>query len=57
MVNIDHLYVPMTDLDIANEEDAKLVFDEDFEKVVNRFELYLVERFFTEKDLNMRAMQ
>lgn len=47
----------MTDLDISNEENEELVFDEEFEEESNRFELCLVGRLLTEKNLNVRAMK
>lgn len=52
MANEENLDVLMVDLDILNEENAELVFDEDFEEAVNRLELCLVGRFF-----NVRALQ
>nr|XP_017245464.1 PREDICTED: uncharacterized protein LOC108217127 [Daucus carota subsp. sativus] len=47
----------MEDLDITNEEEEELVFDEEFEETGNRFELCVVGRFLTEKSLNVRAMK
>ncbi|KAL8096581.1 hypothetical protein AgCh_037515 [Apium graveolens] len=54
---MDNLDVMMTDLDISNEENEEMVFDEEFEEENNRFELCLVGRFLTEKNLNVRAMK
>lgn len=47
----------MADLDIDNEENEELVFEEGVEDEVNRFELCLVGRFLTEKGVNTRAMR
>lgn len=47
----------MADLDITNVENEELVFDEEFEETGNRFELCLVGKFLTEKNLNIRAMK
>lgn len=54
---MDNLDVLMTDLDISNEENEELVFDEEFEEKSNRFELCLVGRLLSEKNLNIRAMK
>lgn len=47
----------MAELDIENEENEELVFEEGSEEEVNRFELCLVGRFLTEKNINVRAMK
>lgn len=44
-------------LDIDDEENESFVLDGDFEEDVNRFELCLVGRFLTEKNINVRAMK
>lgn len=54
---MEDLDVLMTDLDIANEENEELVFDEGLEEDSNRFELCVVVRFLTEKNINVRAMK
>lgn len=51
------LDVLMEELDISNEENEELVFDEEVEEIGNKFELCLVGRFLTEKNLNVRAMK
>lgn len=57
MATEDHLDVTMRDLSISKEEDEELVFDEEAGDGVNRFELCLVGKFLTEKNLNVRAMK
>lgn len=42
----------LADLDIENEKNAELVFDEGVEDDYNRFELCLVGKFLTEKNIN-----
>lgn len=54
MDNVDAL---MSDLDISNAENEELVFEEEVDEVSNRFELCVVGRFLTEKNLNVRAMK
>lgn len=47
----------MTDLDISNAENKELVFDEEFDKESNIFELCLVGKFLTKKNINVKAMR
>lgn len=47
----------MSGLDISNEENEELVLDEEVDECENRFELCLVGKFLTEKNLNVRAMK
>ena len=47
----------MEDLSIENEENKELVFDEGVEEDCNRFDLCIVGRFLTEKNINGRAMR
>lgn len=47
----------LAELDITNEENKELVFEEGIEDESNRFELCLVGRFLTEKNINVRAMK
>lgn len=44
-------------MDIENEENEELVFDIGAEEEINRFELCLVGRFLTEKNINPRVMK
>ncbi|XP_074342938.1 uncharacterized protein LOC141680674 [Apium graveolens] len=57
MATSSNIDVLMSDLDIANEEDEELVLDIECEEAENRFELCLVGKFLTEKNLNLRAMR
>ncbi|KAL8088288.1 hypothetical protein AgCh_038171 [Apium graveolens] len=47
----------MAALNIEDEENESLIFEGDIEENVNRYELCLVGRFLTEKNLNVRAMK
>lgn len=47
----------LADLDIEEEENESFVFDGDVVEEVNRYELCLVGRFFTEKIITVRAMK
>lgn len=47
----------LAELDIENEENEELVFDERVEEEVNLFELCLVGRFLSKKSINERAMK
>lgn len=57
MASEDGLRVLMRDLDISNEENEELVFEDENEEIDNKFELCLVGRFLTDKNLNVRAMK
>lgn len=47
----------MASLNIEEEENESFVFEGDVEEDVNRYELCLVGRFLTEKNINIRAMK
>lgn len=49
MAIADDVTMQLADLDIDNEDNEELIFDEGVEEQVNRFELCLVRRFLTEK--------
>lgn len=57
MANEDQLNVIMKELNISKEEDEELVFEDEGGEGDNRFELCLVGKFLTEKNLNVRAMK
>ncbi|KAL8118176.1 hypothetical protein AgCh_015900 [Apium graveolens] len=52
--NIDN---QMAGLGIEDEENEEFVFEGDVEKEGNRYELCLVGRFLTERNINTRAMK
>lgn len=56
MANTEEIDRQMASLDIADEENEELVFDENVEEV-NKYELCLVGRFLSEKTINERAMK
>lgn len=56
MANTEEIDRQMESLDIADEENEELVFDENVEEV-NKYELCLVGRFLSEKTINDRAMK
>lgn len=47
----------MAGLDIEDEENETLAFEGDVEEAVNKYELCLVGRFLTEKNINVNAMK
>lgn len=47
----------MTGLDIEEEENESFVFEADIEEEVNKYDLCLVGRLLTEKNINTRAMR
>ncbi|XP_074364138.1 uncharacterized protein LOC141704875 [Apium graveolens] len=47
----------MEDLNIAEEENEELYFDDEVVGQANKFELCLVGRFLTEKNINVKAMK
>lgn len=55
MAFVADIEMQMADMDIDNEENEELVFDEEVEEEVNRFDLCLVGRFLTEKNINIRS--
>lgn len=57
MASVDDIEMQMADMDIENEENEELVFDEGVEEEINRFDLCLVGRFLTEKNINIRVMK
>ena len=57
MTSVDSLDVQMADLDILNEENEELIFDEEVEEVDNKFKLCLVGKFLTKKSINLREMK
>lgn len=57
MANTDDIEMRLADMDIENEENEELVIDVGVEEEINRFELCLVGRFLTEKNINVRVMK
>lgn len=55
LVQMENLDTLMTEMNISNEENEEIVFDEEIEENNNRFELCLVGKFMTEKNINVRA--
>lgn len=47
----------MENLGIEEEENESFIVEDEMEERVNRYELCLVERFLTEKTINVRAMK
>lgn len=47
----------MASLSIEEEENEELVFEGNVEEQGSRYELYLVGRFLTEKNINIRQMK
>lgn len=57
MARYQDIDVQMAELDIELEENGNFEFEEDVVEVTDKFELCLVGRFLTEKNLNIRAMK
>ncbi|WOG83583.1 hypothetical protein DCAR_0102760 [Daucus carota subsp. sativus] len=57
MATMNDIDMQLAELDIDNEENEELVIEEGIEENVNRFELCLVGRFLTEKNINVRVMK
>lgn len=57
MARYRNLNEQLADLSVDDEENEDLVFDGDVEEAVNKYELCLVGRFLTEKNINTRAMK
>lgn len=57
MTTMNDIEMQMAEIDIDNEENEELVFEEQVEEEVNRFELCLAGRFLTEKNINSRVMK
>lgn len=47
----------MIDLNIENEENEGFVIEGNIEEKINKYELCLIGRFVTEKNINTRAMK
>lgn len=57
MTTMNDIEMRMADMDIENEENEELIIEEGVEEEINRFELCLVGRFLTEKNINIRVMK
>lgn len=57
MATAEDIDVRMAEMDIDAEENEELCFDEEIEKVSNKFDMCLVGRFLTEKNINTKAMK
>lgn len=57
MESVHDLEMQFEEMDIENEENEELVFDESAEEDVNRFELCVVGKFLTEKTVNSKIMK
>lgn len=57
LVTADDIEMQMADLDIDYKENEELVFDKGVEKEVNKFELCMVGRLLTEKNINTHGMK
>ncbi|WOH00918.1 hypothetical protein DCAR_0520294 [Daucus carota subsp. sativus] len=57
MASVSDIEMGLATMDIEAEENEELCFDGEIEEEANRFELCLVGRFLTEKNINVRAMR
>lgn len=57
MARYQDIDIQMVALDIESEENENLMFEEDVIEATNKFEICLVGRLLTEKNLNVKAMR
>lgn len=57
MANLEDINNQFAVMNVEDEENAKLIITDGVEEDSNKFELCLVGRFLTEKNINMRAMK
>lgn len=57
MVRYQNIEEQIVDMNIEEEENEGFVFEGDIEVQINKYELCLVGRFLTEKNINTKAMK
>ncbi|XP_074327332.1 uncharacterized protein LOC141665252 [Apium graveolens] len=57
MARYQDIYAQLADLDIEGEENGEFVLEDGVEEEINKYELCLVGRFLTEKNINNGAMK
>lgn len=57
MARYQNISEQLADLSVEEAENEDLVFDEDVEEAINKYDLCLVGRFLTEKNINTRAIK
>lgn len=57
MASLDNINEQLAGINIEDEENEELIFDDELVEDSNKFELCLVGRFVTEKSINTRAMK
>lgn len=57
MARYQNLNKQLADFSVEDEENEDLVFECDVEEAINKYELCLVGKFLTEKNINTRAMK
>lgn len=57
MASVNDIEMRLAEMDIENEENEELEFEEEVEEEINRFELCLLGRSLTEKNINDRVMK
>lgn len=57
MARLEEINERMSGMNIDDEENEQIIFDEGIEEDSNKFELCLMRRFLTEKGINTRAMK
>lgn len=57
MTQYQNINKQLASLNVEDEENEDLIFEVNIEKEVNKYELCLVGRFLTEKNINTRAMK
>lgn len=57
MARYQNLEDQMAGINIEEEENEGFVFDGDIEEEINKYNLCLIRRFLTEKNINTRVMK
>lgn len=57
MARYQNIEEQMANLNVEDEENEDLIFEGDVEEEIDRYELCLVGRFLTEKNINTKAMK
>lgn len=57
MARVEDINEQMAGMNIEDEENEQIIFDEGVEEATNKFEMCLVGRFLSEKGINTRAIK
>lgn len=57
MARYQNISEQFSNLNVEDEENEDLIFDRDVEEAINKYDICLIGRFLTEKNVNTRAMK